>query len=224
MTLGVASRRRPRLRVMTVPRVWIGLSLLSVPAAFTVGLLAGRWTAPAPSLAWTELPPAPRSGRDVPPAAPSVPALGPPPEVEREPETQAELGTRSIAERRAEGPQTEHSISESGLETQSASPAGPKSEDDRKARTPISYARRAPRKGFGLQVAAHRSLAEAEAFLRIHASRLAPLAPIHVVRRKIGGEEWFRVRVGLFPERARAVAAAARLPAPLAGAMVVRYR
>ena len=215
MTPVVASRRRPRLRVMTLPRAWVWLSALGVPVAFALGVLAGRWTAPDPAPAWTELPPALGASPAAPPAARAESAGSP----DAGPRT-AHMETALPATRpeRLAGDQE----TESAPPSRSAKPDG--EGGDGTAPPALAYARRAPRTGFGLQVAAHRSLLEAEAFLRAHASRLAPLAPIHVVRRKIGGEEWFRIRVGLFAERARAVAAAERLTAPLDGAMVVRYR
>lgn len=89
----------------------------------------------------------------------------------------------------------------------------------------LSYARRAPRGRYGLQVGAYPTLEEAEAFLREHLEALASAGPAHVIERRVRGETWYRVRIGAHRREAEAEAARSALPDALgAGAMVVRYK
>jgi cell division septation protein DedD len=89
----------------------------------------------------------------------------------------------------------------------------------------LEIAAEAPSRGYGLQVGAFESEAEARAFIEARASDVGAL-PVYVVASEVPGRgRWFRVRLGAFSSRGAADAARERLGAELkALAMVVGYR
>ena len=90
---------------------------------------------------------------------------------------------------------------------------------------PLRILREAPRSGYGLQLGAFETEAQAVAFVTAHQEALAPVA-IHVLASEIPKKgTWYRVRVGLYKEKAAAQRALLRLGPELEkSAIVVSYR
>lgn len=93
------------------------------------------------------------------------------------------------------------------------------------APAPLKILREAPRSGYGLQLGAFETEAQAVDFVTAHQEVLAPIA-IHVLASEIPKKgTWYRVRVGLYKEKAAAQRALLRLGPDLEkSAIVVSYR
>lgn len=216
-------RRRPRTRLVSVPRRGLYAAILIAPFLLGGAFALGRWTAPEPDPDSSVIPGAMAMARPARPSLPEPPAPEPfggggpasRPSVLAEPENLAE------PQDLAGDPEAPSELDEGGgLSSEVvAEPAA--------AVVPVGvppYELKAPRRGFGLQVAAHDSIEGAEAFLREFGSELTGVGPIHVVTWRNAGKDWYRIRVGVFLSAQRAREARGLLPSELAGAMVVRYR
>lgn len=196
--------RRPRLQLVTVSRRW-WLGLLLTPI-LTFGLGVGVGAAVSAQQPGT--PPA---------VAVVLPAVS---EVLPEGDALDQAVAPSADPRLPEG--------SSAAESEPIEPARDEAvrlEPSPEPELPLpTYKTRAPRQGFGVQVAAHTSKTDAEAFLRAHGNVLQAVGEIHVVQRTVRGVDWYRVRVGVFPSPRAARRVADALPEPFVGAMVVRYR
>lgn len=215
-------RRRAPTRLVLIPRRWLSVALAGLLPLLLFTFLAGRWTAPgAASVVVFENEhqerPKPEGfgfakANDDPEPAPTPSS-----------KTGIEASSAELKPAIVAAPsQAEGALSR----PRSAEP--PTVQKDRSSvdpSSPVTYATSTPRGAFGVQVAAHETLAEAEAFVRAHRSLFEALGPIHVVERRIEGKAWFRIRVGVFTGRAAARAARQNLPEALGrGAMVVRYQ
>lgn len=236
---------------MSVPRRWLMALAFSGPALFVGAFFAGRFTAVPRPIAGPPAPSAPEGPEGLatfepPPSGPPAPrapegpeglaAFEPPPSA-AEPEGTRAARVRAVAREAPEGADARRDRGSSGRARPSrelAAPSGPSTvgaERPPEARTgasegsgPLSLGLgRPPRGRYGLQISAHPSREEAEAFLSVHEAGLE--GPVHLVERRIQGRSWYRIRVGAYESASAARQARTRLPAPLQpGSMVVRYR
>lgn len=135
----------------------------------------------------------------------------------------SEATKASASEARASGASAVSAPSATGLAPSGPNLAPGSAEVGTSSAAPLRFERASPSRGYGLQVAAFPSEAEAEAYLGRHRDALP--TPRFLVEQTVKGERWFRVRVGQFSSMAAAREARRELPDGVgSGAMVVRYR
>jgi DedD protein len=211
-----ASTRRERFWLAIDRRVIagaVGVVLLIGGLVFLAGIGVGKALAPLvpeepqPALA---VAPAPAPGPEQKPTPVRAPAVVEP---ARTPEPKVVVPVPSSAVT----PPAPPSPVRTPASTPSANPgASPEA---------LKIVRQAPRSGYGLQLGAFETEAQALAFVADHQQALAPVV-VHVLASEIPKKgTWYRVRVGLYQEKASAQRALSRLGPELEkSAIVVSYR
>lgn len=191
----------------------LGVVLLLGGVLFLAGIGVGRALAPLVPGEAEPVPPAALASAPKPaPAAPAV--VGQPVAAASATPRTSELEDRPEPTRSPAPLQAE--VVAPAVAAPAPSPAAP---------APLRILRQAPREGYGLQLGAFETEAQAEAFVAENREVLAPLA-IHILASEIPKKgTWYRVRVGLYAEKATAQRALKKLGSALEqSAIVVSYR
>ncbi len=204
-----------------------------VASAFVLGYATGRFLEPEGAddpfyVAAYAPPPAPPEGSARAPLAPSRPparpartrseAPKPPP-----PSVSAPVAAVAVTSSASTPPAAPRTASTETPPPVAPSPVAAAEPPPSPPRIPLIET--APERGYGVQLGAFESRAEAEGFVETHAGALSEL-PVHLLPAEVPGRGvWWRVRVGLAPSRGKADRIRKAMPASLAAAaLVVSYR